>query len=81
MATCNITLPEDLLPQLEELARAEHSSADAVAVEAIKQHIARRFWERNKLEAARRRGTLNDDEVEECVDRLIHETRSVSKPS
>jgi len=81
MATCNITLPEDLLPQLEELARAEHSSADAIAAEAIKQHIARRLWERNKLEAAKRRGTLNDDQVEEYVDRLIHECRSAPKPS
>jgi predicted transcriptional regulator len=45
MAGGNITLPDELLPQLQELARSEDRSVDEVADEAVKQHLIRRFWE------------------------------------
>jgi len=79
MANGNITIPDDLLPELQELARAENRTADDIAAEAVKEHLARRFWERNKREAGKRRGNMTDEQVEEYVERVIHELRAESR--
>jgi predicted transcriptional regulator len=35
MATANITLPDELLPRLQELARTENRTADELAAQAV----------------------------------------------
>jgi len=75
MATGNITLPDELLPQLRELARAENKTADDIATEAVKQLLIRRFWDRTQREAVKRRGNMTDTEVEEAVNRAIQDVR------
>jgi predicted transcriptional regulator len=42
MPTGNITLPDEMILQLEELARAENKTAEVIATEAVKQHLRRR---------------------------------------
>jgi predicted transcriptional regulator len=81
MATRNITLPEEMLPELKELARTENRTADYVAAEAVKAHLAKRFWEHNKVQSLRRRGNLTDEQVEEYVDQLVHDSRAESRTS
>jgi predicted transcriptional regulator len=78
MAT-NITIPDDLLPKLEEAAHAEDRTADELAAQAVRELLMRRFWERNKIEAQKRRGNMTDEQVEEYVDRVIHEFRSENR--
>ena len=36
----------------------------------------RRFWEQNKVQAARRRGNLTDEEADDIVDRAIAARRA-----
>jgi predicted transcriptional regulator len=79
MAAGNITLPDELLPQLEELARAENKTADDIATEAVKQHLNRRFWYKTQSEAANRRGNMTDAEVDEAVNRAIQSVREESR--
>jgi predicted transcriptional regulator len=73
--TGNITLPDELLPKLQEEARVENKTADEVAAEAVKQHLSRRFFERIRREAALRRGDMTDEQIEDYVDRVIHDFR------
>jgi hypothetical protein len=39
----------------------------------------RRFWERNKVEAQKRRGNMTDEQVQEYVDLVIHEFRAENR--
>lgn len=75
MVIGNITLPDELLPQLRELALAENKTADDIATEAVKQHLIRRFWDQTQREAMKRRGNMTDTEVEEVVNRAIQDVR------
>jgi predicted transcriptional regulator len=79
MATANITLPDELLPRLQELARTENRTADELAAQAVQELLMRRFWERNKVEAQKRRGNMTDEQVQEYVDRVIHEVRAENR--
>jgi predicted transcriptional regulator len=79
MATANITLPDELLPRLQELARTENRTADELAAQAVQELLMRRFWERNKVEAQKRRGNMTDEQVQEYVDRVIHEFRAENR--
>ena len=42
----------------------------------MKRELARRFFERNRREAALRRGNMTDAEVEAEVDTAVHEWRT-----
>lgn len=42
MATKNIAIPDELLPKLEELARAESRTADDLARDILEQYVFRR---------------------------------------
>lgn len=79
MATGNITLPDELLPRLEELARAENRTADDIATEAVKQHLVRRFWQQTQREAEKRRGSMTDEEVNEVVNCAIQDVRKETR--
>jgi predicted transcriptional regulator len=79
MDTANITLPDELLPRLQELARTENRTADELAAQAVQELLMRRFWERNKVEAQKRRGHMTDEQVQESVDRVIHEFRAENR--
>ncbi len=79
MATGNITLPDELLPKLEEVARAENKTADDIATEAVNQHLTRRFWQQSQCEAEKRRGSMTDEEVDEIVNRSIQEFRKETR--
>jgi predicted transcriptional regulator len=79
MATANITIPDELLPRLQELARTENRTADELAAQAVQELLMRRFWERNKVEAQKRRGNMTDEQVQEYVDRVIHEFRAENR--
>ncbi len=50
MATGNITLPDELLPRLEAVARAENKTADDIATEAVEKLLQERAkdWEMGK---------------------------------
>lgn len=76
MAAGNVTIPDDLLPKLQELAAAENRSADDVAAEAISRHLARHSLEQFGKDAAVRRGNMTDDEIEAHVNEAIHEYRT-----
>lgn len=76
MATdANIHLPEPLLAQVQEAARAE-GSVDELAAQTVKRELARLFWERNKQESSKRRGNRTDEEVENVVNGAIAEGRA-----
>lgn len=79
MAIGNIKLPDELLPRLEELARAENKTADDIATEAVQQHLIRRFWQQTQCEAVKRRGSMTDGEVDEVVNRAIHDVRKETR--
>jgi predicted transcriptional regulator len=76
MASGNITLPDDLLPRLEEIARAENRTADDLAAEAVKTLLARRALEKLQRKGMKFRGDMTDQQVEIHVDKVIHEYRN-----
>ncbi len=80
MATdANIKLPDNLLAQAQRTAQAEGTTADDFVAEATERLLQDRFWERNKREAAKRRGNMTDTQVQEYVDRVIHEHRAETR--
>ena len=71
----NMSLPAELLLQVEEMARQRGVSKSHILREALKDYIAsERRWERIRRwgEESARRLRIRD---EEDVDRLIHEFR------
>jgi hypothetical protein len=42
----------------------------------MKREVARRTLDRLKIEANARRGNMTDEQVEEYVDRVVHEYRA-----
>lgn len=72
----NIRLPETLLEQAQKVAQAHGTSVDELAANAVQRELIRLFWEKNKHEAALRRGNMTDEEVEEVVNRAIAEDRA-----
>jgi len=75
-ARANIRLPETLLEQAQKAAQAQGTSVDELAASAVQRELVRLFWEKNKREAALRRGNMTDEEVEEVVNRAITEDRA-----
>lgn len=76
MATnTNIRIPDELLAQLQATAAAEGKTVNDLAEEAVKQHLTRRFWERNKREAELRRGSMTNEEALDYVTSIVHEAR------
>ncbi|HEY6989565.1 MAG TPA: hypothetical protein VH369_14320 [Bryobacteraceae bacterium] len=75
-AQANIRLPETLLEQAQKAAQAQGTSVDELAANAVQRELIRLFWEKNKRDAALRRGNMTDEEVEELVDRAIAEDRA-----
>jgi hypothetical protein len=75
----NITLPAELLAQMQALAVKEGKTADELTVELVKREVARRTLERFKIEGEQRRGNMTDEQVQEYVDRVIHEYRAENR--
>jgi putative PIN family toxin of toxin-antitoxin system len=76
-ATGNISLPEPLLAEIRNAARAEHRSADEVVADAVRVYLEKQSWgqfvERNERRA-KEMGITEDD-----VDRLITEYRAENR--
>jgi predicted transcriptional regulator len=86
--TGNITLPEDLLPKLEEIARAENRTADDLAKEAVEKLLKERSkidlksrdW-RDFIAENRRRAEelgIREEELPEIVHQFRREQRDRS---
>jgi predicted transcriptional regulator len=74
-AEVNIQLPDDLMSDLLSIAHQESKTLDDLAAEALQKLVVDRFWELNKREAEKRRGSMTDEEVEEYVNQVVHESR------
>jgi hypothetical protein len=72
----NVAVDPAVYERFEALARAEGTTADLLAEDVMKRELARRFFERNRREAALRRGNMTDAEVEAEVDTAVHEWRT-----
>jgi metal-responsive CopG/Arc/MetJ family transcriptional regulator len=70
----NIFLPEPLLSEIVNAARAEHRSADEVVADAVGVYLERQAW-RNFVEGNERKAKARGF-CEEDVERLIAETRA-----
>ena len=76
MTPKNVAITDrDLLERYQEIARSEGKTVDELTTEAVKRDIARRWLEKNKREAALRRGNMTDDEVDSVVEKAITEYR------
>jgi metal-responsive CopG/Arc/MetJ family transcriptional regulator len=74
MATGNsISLPEELLAGIKNVAEAEHRSVDDVLADAVQRYLDDRSWTRLLDYGAERAKALGLEESE--VDRLIAESR------
>jgi hypothetical protein len=69
----NITLPAELLAQVQALAAKEGKTVDELMVEAVKRDIARRMIANLKREG-KPSGMAEDGEIQAAVD-AIHEYR------
>lgn len=66
----------ELLAQAEKVAREEGLSIDQLAAEGLRREIGRRSLAKLKREAADRRGTMTDEEVDETVARAVSDYRA-----
>ena len=77
MTPKNVAIEDrDLLQRHEAIARAEGKTVDELTTEAVKRDVARRWFEKNKREAAIRRGNMTDEEVNDIVEAGIQESRA-----
>jgi hypothetical protein len=77
MTPKNIAIEDpELLERYAEIARAEGKTVDQLATEAVKRDVARRWVEKNKREAALRRGNKTDEQVDAIVEQAVEESRS-----
>ncbi len=77
MTPKNVAIEDpELLERYAEIARSEGKTVDELTTEAVKRDMARRWLERNKREAQRRRGNMTEEQVEATVDRAVQETRA-----
>jgi hypothetical protein len=80
MATeSNIKLPDEPLAKVQAIAVKEGKTADDLTAEAVRREVARRTLERLKTEANERRGNMTDEQVQEYVDKVIHEYRAENR--
>ena len=63
---------------MQEVATAEGTTVERLATEALERDLARRWLDRVGREGDRRRGSMNDAEVEALVERAVQETRTRS---
>ena len=73
------TIPPALLTRAEEMAQQDHISLDQLAAEALQRDLARRVLERFKREGDLRRRGMTDEEVENTVERAVHEYRQETR--
>lgn len=80
MATqISVTLPDELLARMQDVASAEGKTVDELAAEALKRDLARRILARLKREAEANRNGMTDEQVEEVVLRAIREYREEAR--
>jgi hypothetical protein len=65
----------ELLAELRSKAAAEGKTADELAEEALRKHLAQRTLDRLKLHGHRRRDHMSDAEVEGMVESAVSEVR------
>ena len=65
----------ELLERAAKVAQAEGKTVDEFATEALERELARRSFEKIKLEAEARRRGMSEEEVERTVDKAITEYR------
>ena len=63
------------------MAQQERITLADLASEALQRHLARRILERFKREGSNRRRGMTDDEVDNFVERSIHEHRDEERDS
>ncbi len=69
----NISLPRELLEQIDETAAAEHRTRSDLLREAARRYMSDRRWRRIQAEVsarARTAGLETEDDVEELMDSL-----------
>jgi hypothetical protein len=66
----------ELLAQAEKVARDAGLSIEQLATEGLRREIGRRSLAKLKREAAARRGTITDQEIDETVARAVSEYRA-----
>ena len=74
----NVRVPEQLLAQMQAVAREKGKSADELATDALKRYLANEWMDRLEREGHERRrelGLKTDDDVERYVDKAITEPR------
>ena len=74
----NITVPSQLLAQIDAAAKAEQRSRSGLLREAARQYLAMGTWERYQRMAAdraRRLGVRTEEDVERLIEELRAERR------
>jgi hypothetical protein len=64
---------------MQAIAAKEGKTADELTAEAMKREVGKRTLERLKSEADARRGNMTDEQVQEYVDKVIHEYRAENR--
>ena len=78
MSSKNIAVPDEVYERVQEIARAEGTTVEALATKALERDLARRWLERVGREGTLRRVSMTDDEVEAAVERAVQESRARS---
>lgn len=78
MSGKKIAVPDEIYERVQEIATAEGTTVEELAMKALERDLARRWLERVGREGQVRRGTMTDDEVEAVVERAVQESRTHS---
>ena len=79
MASPNVTVPEEILAQLQAAAIDEGKTVDELTADALKRHLAQRILNRLKREAEANSRGMSEEQIEEIVARAIQEHREESR--
>jgi predicted transcriptional regulator len=75
MSQIAINLPDEVVERVRREAQTEGRSVDELAEEALNRHLAKKFLERNSIEAAIRRGNKTEEECDEIIAQAIQRNR------
>lgn len=75
MSTKTIAIPDTVYERVRQIAAAEGTTVDQVALRALTRELARRWLDDVGREGDRRRRGMTDADVEALVERAVQECR------
>jgi hypothetical protein len=76
MPTKSIAVPDAIYERVQQVAAAEGTTVEQLAIKALERDLARRWLDRIGREGDQRRGEMRDPEIEAVIEQAVRESRT-----